>query len=65
MAKQTKDRLGLGKINFLILALAAVLMVLGYIIMSMNEISISPIILAVVYVAIIPLALLYRPNEKE
>ncbi|PKN74958.1 MAG: hypothetical protein CVU49_05770 [Candidatus Cloacimonetes bacterium HGW-Cloacimonetes-2] len=65
MAKQTKDRLGLGKINFLILALAAVLMVLGYIIMSMNEISISPIILAVVYVAIIPLALLYRPKEKE
>jgi multisubunit Na+/H+ antiporter MnhB subunit len=63
MAKQTKDRLGLGKINFLILALAAVLMVLGYIIMSMNEISISPIILAVVYVAIIPLALLYRPKE--
>lgn len=65
MAKQTKDRLGLGKINFLILALAAVLMVLGYIIMSMNEISISPIILAVVYVAIVPLALLYRPKEKE
>ncbi len=63
MAKKTKDRLGLGKINYLLLLLAAILLVIGYIIMSFNEISISPIILVIVYIAIIPLALLYRPKK--
>jgi dipeptide/tripeptide permease len=64
MKAKTKDRLQLGKINFLLLALAAILLVLGYFIMSLNEIVISPVILAVVYVALIPFALLYQPHKK-
>jgi hypothetical protein len=60
-----KDRLGLGKINFLLLALAAILLIAGYFIMSLNEITISPLILAGVYMLLIPFALLYRPSPKE
>lgn len=64
MAPQ-KDRLGLTKINFLLLALAAILVVAGYFIMSLNEITVSPLLLTGVYVVLIPFALLYRPKPKE
>lgn len=64
MAKKEKDRLGIGKINYLLLLLAAILLALGYIIMSFNEISISPVILVAVYLVVIPLALLYRPKPQ-
>jgi len=61
---EKKDRLGLGRINFLLLALAAILLVAGYFIMSLNEITVSPLILGGVYVLLIPFALLYRPKSK-
>ena len=64
MAPQ-KDRLGLTRINFLLLALAAILIVAGYFIMSLNEITVSPLLLTGVYVVLIPFALLYRPKPKE
>lgn len=59
------DRLQLGRANYLILLLAAILLILGYIIMTFNEITISPLILAAVYVLIIPLALLYKAKPRE
>lgn len=62
---QSKDRLGLGKINFLLLALAAILLIAGYFIMSLNDITVSPLILAGVYVILIPVALLYKPKPKD
>ena len=64
MAKHTKDRLGLGRINYILLLIAAVLLIIGYIIMSFNEIVISPVILVLVYLGIIPFALLYKPKDK-
>jgi hypothetical protein len=64
MSQKNNERLHLGKINFLLLALAAILLVVGYLIMSFNEISLSPVILAAVYVIIIPFALLYQPKNK-
>lgn len=64
MSPKTKDRLHLGKVNFLLLALAAILLIVGYFIMSLNEITISPVILALVYVVLIPLALIYNPEKK-
>ncbi|HOH46970.1 MAG TPA: hypothetical protein PLX59_03955 [Candidatus Cloacimonadota bacterium] len=64
MAKHKKERMGLTKLNYLILLVAALLLIVGYIIMGMNEITVSPILLAVVYVIIIPFALLYRPKAK-
>ncbi|GAB1366605.1 MAG TPA: hypothetical protein PL160_02055 [Candidatus Cloacimonas sp.] len=59
----SKEKLHLGKLNVLLLILAAVLLILGYFIMSFNEISVSPVLLALVYVVIIPLALLYHPKK--
>jgi len=64
MAKQKKERLGLGRVNYLILLVALVLLIVGYIIMSTNEITVSPSLLALVYVIIIPFGLLYRPKAK-
>ena len=64
MSKNNK-RLHLGKVNFLLLILAAVLLIVGYVIMSLNEITISPILLLLVYAFLIPFALLYKNNPKE
>lgn len=60
-----KNKLGLQKINYILLAVAAILLVLGYVIMSQNEITVSPLILAGVYVVFIPFALLYKPKNKD
>ncbi len=60
-----KKRLQFGKLNLIILIVAAILLVLGYIIMSFNEIKISPLILVAVYVVLVPLALLYKGKSRE
>ncbi len=65
MADKKKDKLHLGRINFILLALAAVLIIVAYIIMAANDITISPIILAIVWVGIIPLALLYKAKPRD
>ncbi|MDD4815326.1 MAG: hypothetical protein PHQ29_07640 [Candidatus Cloacimonetes bacterium] len=59
-----KERLRLGKINMLLLVLAAIVLVLAYVIMSFNEISISPVLLLIAYVVIIPVALLWQPRKR-
>jgi membrane protein YdbS with pleckstrin-like domain len=59
-----KERLRLGKINMLLLVLAAIVLVLAYVIMSFNEISISPVLLLIAYVVIIPFALLWQPSKR-
>ncbi len=65
MNKKESKRLNLGKINYLLLLAAAILLIVGYLVMSMNEINISPVILIVAYLAIIPLALLVPGGRKE
>jgi membrane protein YdbS with pleckstrin-like domain len=64
MSKKTKDRLQLGKINYLLLLLATILLAVGYFIMSYNEIVISPVVLVIVYLILIPFALLYQPKKR-
>lgn len=59
-----KERLRLGKINMLLLVLAAIVLVLAYVIMSFNEISISPVLLLIAYVVIIPVAFLWQPRKR-
>ena len=59
------DRLQLGPVNFIILGVAAVLLILGYIIMSANEITISPQLLILAYVVLIPFGLLYKSKPKD
>ncbi len=64
MAKN-KDRLQLGPVNYIILALAALLLILGYVIMSANEIVISPLILIAAYAVLIPFGLLYKSKPRD
>ncbi|MCB5270958.1 MAG: DUF3098 domain-containing protein [Candidatus Cloacimonetes bacterium] len=64
MSKKEEERLHLGKANYLILIISALVLILGYVIMSFNEITISPIILMIAYVIIIPFALLWHPKKK-
>ena len=64
MAKNN-DRLQLGPVNFIILGVAAGLLILGYVIMSANEITISPLLLILAYVVLIPFGLLYKSKPKD
>ncbi len=64
MSKKKKDRLGFKPINYILLIIATVLLGIGFLIMNFNDITISPIILSVVYVVLIPFALLYKPKES-
>ncbi|MDD3548017.1 MAG: hypothetical protein PHT61_07185 [Candidatus Cloacimonetes bacterium] len=59
-----KERLRLGKANIVLLVIAAIILVLAYVIMSFNEISISPVLLLIAYVVIIPVALLWQPRKR-
>ncbi len=62
--KEKKNKLHLNRINFILLLIAAIVLVAGYIIMSFNEISLSPVLLVIAYAVIIPFALLYQPKKK-
>ncbi len=62
--EKDNEKLPLGRINFIILLVAALLLIAGYFIMSFNEISISPILLVIAYAIVIPFALLYQPKKK-
>jgi membrane protein YdbS with pleckstrin-like domain len=64
MPNKNDTRIGLGKANYLLLIVAAIILILGYFIMSLNEITISPLLLFLAYVVIIPVALLWKPKQK-
>lgn len=59
-----KNKLHLNRINFILLLVAALILIAGYFIMSFNEISLSPILLVIAYAIVIPIALLYQPKKK-
>ena len=63
--KEEKNKLHLNRINFILLLIAAIVLVAGYIIMSFNEISLCPILLVFAYAVIIPFALLYQPKKNS
>jgi hypothetical protein len=65
MKEVKKDRLGLAAGNYFLLIAALVIITAGYIIMGQNEISLSPILLVVAYVIIIPVALLIKFKPKN
>jgi hypothetical protein len=50
--------LGLGRLNFVILAAAFVVIAFGYVLLSRGSITAAPILLVVGYVVLIPAALL-------
>ena len=64
MPHKDNDRIGLGKANYILMIVAAIILIAGYFIMSTHEITISPILLIITYVIVIPFALLWRPRQK-
>jgi membrane protein YdbS with pleckstrin-like domain len=65
MKQDKKDRLGLTAGNYWLLLAAIVMITAGYFIMSADEISISPLLLVIAYVVVIPVALLIRFKKKD
>jgi hypothetical protein len=70
MKKRITDRLNLTKTNYIILAVAIVVIIIGYIIMQyggddLGDKTISPILLTIGYVVLVPLALLYKKRVDE
>ena len=60
-----KDKkIGLEKNNYILLLIGVLIVTLGYTIMRIGENTISPIILIIAYVVVIPLALLL-PKKKD
>lgn len=65
MKEQKKDRLGLTAANYILMLVALVILTLGYIIMGQNEISLSPIMLIIAYIVVIPVSLLIKFKKKD
>ncbi|MFA7057780.1 MAG: hypothetical protein WC155_09530 [Candidatus Cloacimonadales bacterium] len=65
MKNKIYDRLNLSTINFILLAVAIAVIIIGYIVMKyagddLGDKTLSPIILTIGYVVLIPLALFYK-----
>ncbi len=70
MKKRITDRLNLNKTNYILLTIAIVVIIIGYIVMQyggddLGDKTISPIILTVGYIVLVPLALFYKKREDE
>jgi uncharacterized membrane protein len=65
MKEQKKDRLNMSKGNFLMLAVALIVLTLGYFVMGKNDITISPLLVTLSYVVLIPFALLFDFQKKD
>lgn len=65
MKEQKKDRLGLSSGNYIVMLVALVIMTAGYIILGRNEITVSPIMLVIAYVVVIPMSLLIKFKKKD
>ncbi len=70
MKKKITDRLNLTKINYIILVIAIIVILTGYIVMKyvgddLGDKTISPILLTIGYVVLIPLALFYKTKRVD
>ncbi|MDP8232066.1 MAG: hypothetical protein P9L91_05285 [Candidatus Zophobacter franzmannii] len=65
MAKNKKNRLGVFNVNIFIMLVAVLLITIGYFIMSLGDNTMSPILLVIAYVIVIPISLLIKPKKKD
>jgi len=64
MKQAKKDRLGFTKGNYILLLIGVIVITIGYIVMGQNDIILSPLLLFVAYIIIIPVALLVKFKKK-
>jgi membrane protein YdbS with pleckstrin-like domain len=65
MKEQKKDRLGMASGNYILMLVALLVMTAGYFIMAANEITVSPILLVIAYIVIVPLSLIIKFKKKD
>lgn len=63
MSKIVKS--GLGKRNYIILLIGVLLVTIGYFVMNTGERTISPIILIIAYVIVIPISLILPAKNNN
>jgi type IV secretory pathway TrbL component len=56
-------RLQFGKVNKILILISVILLIVGYAIMATGDDVISPIILTITYIGIIPFSILYKPKN--
>jgi uncharacterized membrane protein HdeD (DUF308 family) len=54
-----------GKKNYLVLALAVVVIVIGYITLGQGSLTLAPILLVLGYCVLIPIALIIRGRDED
>jgi len=67
MAKKTKkseDSLGFNRLNYILIAVGLGMIVLGYILLAVGDITGAPILLVLGYCAVLPIALLINRKSK-
>lgn len=64
MGKDIK-RFQWSSLNTILLVIAIIMITVGYIIMRQNDISISPVLLLIAYVVLIPLAIILQGKKSE
>ena len=61
----TKKRdIGINKFNLILLLISTILLTLGYTLMSRGDINISPVILVITYIILIPISLLIKQKNE-
>lgn len=65
MKPEKNDRLGLSSGNFILMLVAIVILTAAYFIMAKDEITLSPILLFVAYIVVVPLSLLIKFKKKD
>ncbi len=68
MKKKYTNKLNLTKINYILLIIATLVIVAGYVIMKyagddLGDKTISPIVLTIGYLVLVPLALFYKKKD--
>lgn len=65
--KNTKEQFNwpFGKKNYIVFALALVVIIFGYISLGQGSITLAPILLVVGYCVLIPIALIIRDKKEE
>jgi hypothetical protein len=65
-AKESQDQVKwpFGKRNYLVFALALVVIIIGYITLGQGSITLAPILLVLGYCVLIPIALIIRGRSK-
>jgi hypothetical protein len=62
---QDMKRFSWGKLNTILMVIALVIITAGYIIMRKNDISISPVLLLIAYVILIPAAIMLKGKKSD